>query len=170
MRVIGSGHVYDAAAGPRHGRVCAHTTISILHDDTVLVAFRRGSARDSLDGHVCVYASTDQGETWEQRHDGFGLGAWDGTPGEVKCLAIAELTPGVLTGTSLWVDRSRPGATVDPPADPGAAADARVPYHFHRWRSYLGPPAGGAYRAARRGLALLLVRPGAARRRAGPTL
>ena len=60
MRVIGSGHVYDAAAGPRHGRVCAHTTISLLHDGTVLVAFRRGSARDSLDGHVCVYASTDQ--------------------------------------------------------------------------------------------------------------
>ena len=108
MRVIGSGHVYDAAAGPPHGRVCAHTTISLLHDGTVLVAFRRGSTRDSLDGHVCVYASTDQGETWEQRHDGVGLGAWDGTPGEVKCLAIAELTPGVLTGTSLWVDRSCP--------------------------------------------------------------
>ena len=108
MRVIGSGHVYDAAAGPPHGRVCAHTTISRLHDGTVLVAFRRGSARDSLDGHVCVFASTDQGETWEQRHDGVGLGTWDGTPGEVKCLAIAELTPGKLIGTSLWVDRSRP--------------------------------------------------------------
>ena len=108
MRVIGSGYVYDAAAGPPHGRVCAHTTISLLHDGTVLVAFRRGSARDSLDGHVCVFASTDQGETWELRHDGVGLGAWDDTPGEVKCLAIAELTPGVLTGTSLWVDRSRP--------------------------------------------------------------
>ena len=108
MRVIGSGHVYDAAAGPLHGRVCAHTTISRLHDGTVLVAFRRGTARDSLDGHVCVFASTDQGETWELRHDGFGLGAWDDTPGEVKCLAIAELTPGKLIGTSLWVDRSRP--------------------------------------------------------------
>ncbi len=108
MRVIASGHVYDAAAGPPHGRVCAHTTISRIHDGTVLVAFRRGSERDSLDGHVCVYASTDQGETWEQRHDGVGLGAWDDTPGEVKCLAIAELTPGKLIGTSLWVDRSRP--------------------------------------------------------------
>ncbi len=108
MRVIGSGYVYDAADGPPYGRVCAHTTISLLHDGTALVAFRRGSARDSLDGHVCVFASTDQGDTWELRHDGFGLGAWDDTPGEVKCLAIAELTPGVLTGTSLWVDRSRP--------------------------------------------------------------
>ncbi len=108
MRVIGAGHVYDAAAGPRHGRVCAHTTVSLLYDGTVLVAFRRGSSRDSLDGHVCVYASMDGLRTWEQRHDGFGLGAWDGTPGEVKCLAIEELTPGVLTGTSLWVDRSRP--------------------------------------------------------------
>lgn len=108
MRVIESGHVYDAAAGPPHGRICAHTTVSLLHDGTVLVAFRRGRERDSLDGHVCVFASTDQGETWELRHDGFGLGAWDDTPGEVKCLAIAELTPGVLTGTSLWVDRSRP--------------------------------------------------------------
>ncbi len=108
MRVIGSGYVYDASTGPRHGRVCAHTTVSLLHDNTVLVAFRRGSARDSLDGHVCVYASVDQDMTWEQRHDGVGLGAWDDTPGEVKCLAITELTPGKLTGTSLWVDRSRP--------------------------------------------------------------
>ena len=100
--------------------------------------FGAAATRDSLDGHVCVYASTDQGETWEQRHDGVGLGAWDGTPGEVKCLAIAELTPGVLTGTSLWVDRSRPELPWIQPADPGAAADARVPYHFHRWRSYWG--------------------------------
>ncbi|MAG36222.1 MAG: hypothetical protein CL878_08255 [Dehalococcoidia bacterium] len=108
MRVTGSGLVYDAGEGPSHGRVCAHTTISLLSDGSVLVGFRRGSARDSLDGHVCVFASADQGTTWELRYDGFGHGTWDDTPGEVKCIAIAELTPGVLTGTSLWVDRSRP--------------------------------------------------------------
>ena len=77
MRVIGSGHVYDAAVGPPHGRVCAHTTISRLHDGTVLVAFRRGRERDSLDGHVCVFASTDQGDSWElapRRFRSRGLG------------------------------------------------------------------------------------------------
>ena len=161
MRVIGSGHVYDAAAGPLHGRVCAHTTINCLHDGTVLVAFRRGTARDSLDGHVCVFASTDQGETWELRHDGVGLGAWDDTPGEVKCLAIAELTPGKLIGTSLWVDRSRPELPWIHPQTQGPAADARVPHHLHRWWPHVGPPTGGAYCPTRRGLALLLIRPGA---------
>ena len=108
MRVVASGYVYDARRAPVHGRSCAHTTATLLHDGTVLVAFRCGSERDSLDGHECLCASTDGGTTWELRYDGFGQGAWGDRPGEVKGLAIAERAPGELTATGLWVDRSRP--------------------------------------------------------------
>ena len=78
-------------------------------DRTLLVTFRAGSQRDSLDGHILLYASTDMGETWELRYDGHGKGNWeDGTPGEMKALSIIELEPAVLTATGLWVDRSDP--------------------------------------------------------------
>ena len=42
------------------------------------------------------------------RHDGLGRWDWDGGPGENKCLALTELTPGEFVSTSLLVDRSRP--------------------------------------------------------------
>jgi len=109
MRLVESGYVYDGRLAPPHRRSCAFTTITLLQDGTALASGRWGSDRDSLDGHECVFASRDQGRTWELRWDGYGRGAWeDGTPGEVKGLAIAETAPGQLWATGLWVNRSDP--------------------------------------------------------------
>ena len=108
MRVVASGYIYDAREAPFHQRSTARTTVTRLHDDTLISAFRWGSARESLDGHECVFASADLGNTWELRYSGFGKGTWDGTPGEVKGFTIAETAPGELTGTGLWVDMSNP--------------------------------------------------------------
>ncbi|MBI2194249.1 MAG: exo-alpha-sialidase [Planctomycetes bacterium] len=108
MRVVASGYVYDAREGPCHQRSCARTTVTLLQDGTLLAAFRRGSERESLDGHECLFASTDLGHTWKLRFDGHGKGDWDGIPGEVKGLSIAETRPGEITGTGFWVDRSNP--------------------------------------------------------------
>lgn len=108
MRVVGSGYVFDARGEPTPRRSCAFTAISRLADGTLLATFRRGSDRESPDGHVCVYASTDDGRSWEERYDGAGHTTWDGRPGEEKTLLIAETGPGELTGASLWVDRSGP--------------------------------------------------------------
>jgi hypothetical protein len=108
VRVVASGYVYDARDAPAHRRSCAFTAAALLRDGTLLVTFRRGSARESADGHVCLFASSDEGRTWEERYDGCGRATWDGVPGEEKTLLIAEVAPGELTGATLWVDRSGP--------------------------------------------------------------
>jgi hypothetical protein len=108
VRVVSSGYVFDARGAPPPHRACAFTAVTRLGDGTLLVTFRRGSARESPDGHVCVFASSDEGASWEERYDGEGQATWDGCPGEEKTLLIAETAPGQLTGASLWVDRSGP--------------------------------------------------------------
>ena len=108
MKITASGCVHDGRAGPPHRRSCAFTTAYLAGDGTLYVTGRWGSRRESLDGHPCIFASRDLGESWEMRHDGHGRWDWDGGPGENKCLALTELTPGELVSTSLLVDRSRP--------------------------------------------------------------
>ena len=108
MLIIDSGEIHDGHPIPDHRRNCAFTTVNRLQDGTILVSGRWGSARDSVDGHACIWATTDTGRTWRLRYDGNGKGTWDGVSGEVKGLTSAELSPGTLTATALWVDRSNP--------------------------------------------------------------
>jgi len=105
--VTAVGLVHSARSAPSHQHSAAFTDIAMTGNGTLLVTFRAGSERDSHDGHILLYASTDMGETWELRYDGYGKGAWeDGTLGEVKTFSIVELEPEVLTVTGLWLDRS----------------------------------------------------------------
>lgn len=108
MKVLASGFIHDSRTAPFHQRSCARTTVTLLHDGTLLATCRLGSDRESLDGHEAVFASADSGATWTMRYHGYNRGAWGDTPGEVKAFTIAELEPGVLTATGLWTDRSRP--------------------------------------------------------------
>ena len=108
MEVLDSGVIGDGQAIPDHRRNCAFTTLNRLQEGTLLVSGRWGSARDSVDGHACIWATPDNGRTWDLRYDGYGKGSWDGTPGELKGLTSTELMPGRLTATALWVDRSDP--------------------------------------------------------------
>jgi hypothetical protein len=108
LRVVAAGYVFDARDAPVSRRSCAFTAVTQLRDGTLLVTCRRGSARESPDGHVCVFASADEGVTWAERYDGAGQATWDGRPGEEKTLLIAELPTGELLGATLWVDRSGP--------------------------------------------------------------
>ena len=110
MRVIASGYIHDGRTAPVHQRSCSRTTVTLLHDGTLLATCRLGSDRESLDGHEGVFVSTDLGETWAMRYHGYEQGAWDGVPGEVKAFTINELTQGHLTATGLWTDRSHPDA------------------------------------------------------------
>jgi len=103
---VDSGVIYDDDSIPGYRRNCAFTTVNRLHDGTILVSGRWGSARDSVDGHACIWATTDTGHTWNLRYDGYGKGTWDGTPGEIKGLTSTELAPKKLRATALWVDRS----------------------------------------------------------------
>lgn len=108
MKTTASGYVYDGREAPPHQQSCAFTTAYLMQDGTLIVAGRWGSRRDSPDGHCCIFASGDHGDTWEKRYDGYGRGDWEGVVGEFKGLTCTELTPGELTATALWVDRSNP--------------------------------------------------------------
>ena len=108
MHIIDSGYVYDGRRAPAHQQNCAFTTLCRMQDGTIIVSGRWGSARDSPDGHACIFASTDHGTRWEKRYDGYGRLDWAEIPGENKGLTCSELRAGVLTASSLWVDRSDP--------------------------------------------------------------
>jgi len=81
--------------------------LSRLADGTVLVAFRRGTSKESLDGHACIFASADGGSSWELRHDGSQQPTWDGPAGEIKALPVAERRPGELMDTVADVSAAR---------------------------------------------------------------
>lgn len=120
MHVTASGLVHDARQARPHQRSTAFSDIVITGDGTVLVSFRAGSARDSLDGHILLYAGNGLDGTWDLVYDGTDKGNWeDGTPGEVKTFSIVETRPGLLTATGLWVDRSDPSLPFVNPRNQG---------------------------------------------------
>ena len=109
MHVTASGLVHDSRQAPAHQRSTAFTDIALATDGTILVTFRAGSDRDSIDGHILLYAGNGIDGKWDLINDGYCKGDWeDGTPGEVKTFSIFETHPGALTATGLWVDRSDP--------------------------------------------------------------
>ena len=108
MEVVGSGVIWDARTAPVNERSASANSAVRLSDGTVLATCRLGTDREGPDGHTAVFASTDRGETWELRYLGLAERVWDGMPGETRGWYIAELTPGVLTASVLWTDRTDP--------------------------------------------------------------
>ncbi len=120
MRVTASGIIHNARQASPHRHSTAFTDIAITTDGKVLVSFRAGSQRDSLDGHILLYEGDGLDGEWSLLNDGAGKGAWeDGTPGEVKSFSIVESGPGILTATGLWVDRSDPSLPFVNPRNQG---------------------------------------------------
>ena len=140
MQITASGLVHDAHSTSPHQCSSSFTDIAITGDGTVLVTFRAGSERDSLDGHILLYAGNGLDGAWILLYDGYEKGAWeDGTPGEVKTLSLVETGPGVLTATGLWVDRSRLVPPVRQPSQSGHPAHAHLPLDLHRRRTHVEP-------------------------------
>jgi hypothetical protein len=108
MRVVASGTVFDTRFAPANEKSASSTGALLASDGTILVTFRLGTERESGDGHEAVMASTDLGGTWQLRHLGLDRGVLDGVRGETRSFLLAELEPGVLTASVLWIDRSDP--------------------------------------------------------------
>lgn len=107
LQIADRGFVARGADQPEWARrSIRRTNVLRTSDGTLLVSFRRCAADDSPDGHPVVFASANGGRTWEERFSGRGQGALHGVPGQVMNLSIAEVAPGRLLGTSLWVDLS----------------------------------------------------------------
>lgn len=108
MEVVASGAIWDATTAPVNQRTASATFAVRLADGTVLATCRLGSDREGADGHTAVFASADEGQTWELRHLSLGEREWDGLAGETRGWYVAELQPGELTASVLWTDRSQP--------------------------------------------------------------
>ena len=108
MQVVAEGTFWDARTAPINERNAAATQAALLSDGTVLASCRLGSDREGADGHTAVFATTDGGDTWEQRFLGVADRVWDDWPGETRGWYMAELTPGEVLASVLWTDRSDP--------------------------------------------------------------
>jgi hypothetical protein len=115
LRVVDRGFVYRGADQPDWARrSIRRTNVVRTAAGELIVSFRRCAGDDSPDGHPVVFASADDGRTWEERFSGRGQGTRDGVPGQVMNLSIAEVAPGRLLGTELWVDLTSGQPWVNP--------------------------------------------------------
>ena len=105
MQIVSRGLVFDTARVQDALKVCSFTSLLQLRDGALLVSCRRGTAKDSADGNVAIFKSTDLGATWSEISSGF-VTQFEGIPGEVRSAELAELDDGRVLAVLGWVDRS----------------------------------------------------------------
>lgn len=110
MRLVASGTVFDTTAAPANQRSASGTSAFLASDGTLYAACRLGTERESPDGHGALLASRDRGATWELRYLGLADRIRGGRQGDTRSFLLSELTPGELTATIMWADRSDPTA------------------------------------------------------------
>jgi hypothetical protein len=108
VNVTASGIVFDTRAAPANEQSASATSALLVSDGTLLVTMRLGTDREGPDGHTAILASDDLGDTWRIRYLGLTDRDWDGVRGETRGWMLAELEPGVLTASVLYIDRSDP--------------------------------------------------------------
>ena len=105
MQVVDRGFVFDTSRVQDALKVCSFTSLLQLRDGALLVSCRRGTAKDSADGNVAIFKSTDQGASWSEISSGF-VTQFEDLPGEVRSAELAELDDGRLLAVLGWIDRS----------------------------------------------------------------
>lgn len=106
MRLVEQGTLYDAERAPAHRKSCAFTSLVALSDGSYRCSFRAAPGRDIPGGKLRIMGSAN-GRDWEIVHPGLTI-ELDGIEGDMYAGYLAELTPGTLTGSFVWVDRSNP--------------------------------------------------------------
>ena len=105
MELVDQGLIFDArSARPGH-RVCFFITLLRLSSGRVLAGFRRGSGKQSPDGNCCLAESTDNGASWQVICESF-QNELEGTKGEIRSIALAEMGNDILFVFLTWADRS----------------------------------------------------------------
>jgi hypothetical protein len=104
MRVIDSGIIHPV--GPAES-LKARTFPSIvpLSDGTLLAVCKAGSTKDSNDGTILVFRSSDNGTAWSNPEQPFPPTKVEGVRGSYHLCYMTELEAGHLVAASLWVDR-----------------------------------------------------------------
>jgi hypothetical protein len=148
MRIIDQGLIYDATNAPPERRSCAFTSLLARTDGSFLCSFRAAPGRDLPGGKLRIMGSAN-GWVWEVVQPGL-THRLDGVEGDMYAGYLAELTPGVLTGSFVWVDRSNPNLSFVNPVTAGVlqmrnllATSDDGGVTWHDWREVdLGPEQG----------------------------
>ncbi len=120
MRIVDQGVLYDADGAPPERRSCAFTSLVALTDGSYRCSFRAAPGRDIPGGRLRIMGSAD-GSDWEVVHPGL-THTLDGIEGDLYAGYLAELIPGILTGSFVWVDRSDPSRSLVNPETAGVLA------------------------------------------------
>jgi len=118
MQIIDQGIIFDATQQPAQRRFNCFTSVCVLSDGRILVAFRTGSSKDSPDENIIMRLSADGGKSWRTVFEGLEMTV-DGVRGAWRHAAISELRPGRLIGVFCWFDRSNPPAPLANPQTQG---------------------------------------------------
>lgn len=129
-------------------RSCAFTSLVALSDGSYRCAFRAAPGRDLPGGKVRIMGSQD-GRIWETVHPGLTR-QLEGIEGDLYAGYFAELQPGILTGSFVWVDRSDPALSFVNPVTAGVlpmrnllARSTDGGATWHDWQELdLGPDEG----------------------------
>jgi hypothetical protein len=118
MQIVDRGMIFDASQAPPESHFCTFTSLDRLSDGQLLAGFRIGSAKDSADEDVRIMLSKDEGATWQAAFEGFG-DVPRGSGGRIRAVGLAEIRPGKLLASFLWMDRSDPSLPLANPETQG---------------------------------------------------
>lgn len=109
MRIVDSGIISPVGASETL-KVRTFPSLVALSDGTLLAVCKAGSSKDSDDGTIQVFRSSDSGATWSEPATPFQPTEVDGLRGSYHLCYMTELEAGHLLAACLWVDReSYPG-------------------------------------------------------------
>lgn len=104
MKIVSKG-IIDAVGPSETLRVRTFPAMAALSNGTLLLTCRAGSAKDSDDGTILRYRSSDNGRTWDGPAVLFSPIRVAGKLGSFCNAYVTELERGHLVAACLWVDR-----------------------------------------------------------------
>lgn len=104
MKIVSKG-IIDPVGPSETLRVRTFPTLTALSNGTLLLTCRVGSTKDSDDGTILAYRSSDNGRTWGAPAVLFAPIKVEGIFGSFHLCYVTELEPGHLLAACLWVDR-----------------------------------------------------------------
>lgn len=105
MQIINKGIISQAEANTPRATLTFPSVIA-LSNGTLLATCRAGLSKDTADGSIEFFRSSDNGDTWREDAHRFDPVEINGLLGSLRVCYLTELTPGHLIAACLWVDRT----------------------------------------------------------------
>ena len=81
--------------------------VASLSNSTLLATCRAGSGKDTDDGIIEMYVSTDNGDTWGEPKIPFRKTVINSRKGAFQLCYLTETEPGHILAAAMWVDRGK---------------------------------------------------------------